>query len=158
MPKGRRQHETQKVEATLREWLNAKLVIDTMLTTPFDFSNRKRHSEQVDLSRRLLRIASVVTVAYEESGADATRSKHLRDGGKQDGQGLFFDNPEAEIACNREINKIYDETVELDIPVIKADEIDGTDDFGGPLTDRIIHGQRAAIDFLLTYPDAGGDE
>jgi hypothetical protein len=155
MAKGRQTiHATQKVEATIREWQNAKMVLISMMNTPFDTKNRARHAAQIDISRRMLKIVNAVQRAYDESGIDATRSKHTKENATQVGQEWIFNSVEADNACAFAMNTILDSAVELDVPVFEASEIDGTDDFPGPMTGSISFGQRAAIDFLLTYPDA----
>ena len=159
MAKGRKEITTHTATASLIEWMAAQNIFKGILQMPFDTSDRARHAKQVDLARRMIRIINAAERAHADSGIDAVRDKHLNEGATQNGKAWVWKTPEAQTACARAINAIYAEdeyqAVSMSVPIIHASEIDGEE---GVFGIRLIGGERAAIDFLLTYPDAGGDE
>ncbi len=161
MTKGRRTtHKNEPITATLEEFLNAQPTIERLLLAPYD---RKRQAKQIDLSQRLQRLQQRITAAREDSAVATIQQKLMRDGGQQDGQRWYFTDPQKEKAMHAGVRQVNEGPVTIDVPVITVDEVDGKEGEDGKSIETILDpnpaltaGERAAIDFLLTYPDEGG--
>lgn len=158
MTKGRRTtHKNEPITATLEDFLNAQPTIERLLLAPYD---RKRQAKQIDLSQRLQRLQQRITDAREDSAVATIQQKLMRDGGQQDGQRWYFTDPEKERAMHAGLRQVNDTPVTISAPIISVDEIDGAASADGKSVETILDpqppltaGERAAIDFLLTYPD-----
>lgn len=158
MAKGRRPTiKTELLTATLEDLLNAEPTINRLLTAPYDPT---RQRDQIDLSKRLMLLLRGINAAREDSGLAAIREKLFREHGKKEGERWYFEDEKKQRLFNEGMRAVLSEDHTIDAPFIADLEIDGdglTPAFLQP-TPPLSAGERAAIDFLLTYPDAGGDE
>lgn len=158
MAKGRRSTlKTEVLTATLEDLLNAESTINRLLSAPYDVTNQRN---QIDLSKRLMLLARAINTAREDSGVTAIREKLLREHGKKDGERWYFEDDKKQRTFNDGMRQVFGAEHTIDAPFIADWEIDGDDAAPGFLVPQpqLTAGERAAIDFLLTYPDAGGDE
>lgn len=158
MTKGRRTTlKTELLTAKLDDLLNAEATVNRLLTAPYD---PRRQAQQIDLSKRLMMLLKGINSAREDSCMTAIREKLLRDGGKQDNGRWYFDDEKKQKAFNEGMRLVLSADHTIDAPVIYAAEIDWTDELPPLLAPEppLSAGERAALDLLLTYPDAGGDE
>jgi hypothetical protein len=157
MAKGRRPTlKTELLTATLEELLNAEPTINRLLTAPYEPA---RQRDQIDLSRRLMLVLRGINAAREDSGLAAIREKLFREHGKKDGDRWYFEDAQKQRAFNEGMREVLGAEHTIDAPFIADLEIDGADGAPGFLQPNppLSAGERAAIDFLLTYPDAGGE-
>jgi hypothetical protein len=158
MAKGRRPTlKTELITATLEDLLNAEPTINRLLTAAYEPA---RQRDQIDLSKRLMLVLKGINNAREDSGMAAIREKLLREHGKKDGERWYFEDAQKQRQYNEGMREVLSADHTIDAPFIADLEIDGHGDAPGFLqpSPALSAGERAAIDFLLTYPDPGGDE
>lgn len=156
MAKGRRPTtKTELLTATLEDLLNAEPTINRLLSATYDPA---RQRDQIDLSRRLMLLGRGINAAREDSGVTAIREKLLREHGKKDGERWYFEDEKKQRLFNEGMRAVLGADHTIDAPFISGFEIDGDSVWPGILqpTPPLSAGERAAIDFLLTYADEGG--
>ena len=157
MAKGRRQTiKTELLTATLDDFLGAEPVINRILAAPYDPAFQ---SAQIDLSKRLLMLVRAIRTVRDDSGHEPIREKMLREGAKREGESWYFDDVAKQKAYKEGMRTLGSAEHTIDAPVIADSEIDGTDKDTPVLqpVPPLMAGERALIDFLLTYTDPGGE-
>lgn len=158
MTKGRRSTiKTEALTATLEDLLNAEPTINRLLSAPFEPA---RQRDQIEVSRRLMLIARGINTAREDSGLTAIREKLFREHGKKENDRWYFEDEKKQRLFNDGMRAVLSAEHTIDAPSIVDIDIDGIDDAPGVLQPNppLSAGERTSIDFLITYPDPGGDE
>lgn len=144
----------------MQQVMQAIPVLNRLLSCKYD---AVRQVKQIELGDRLLRTLRALEDARDRASLVTHQEKLRESYGKKTGEKpneiWVYDTPEKELAYTQGIIQIMSKDVDLVLPRIYSNEIDGTPDADGKLATIIdldkplTLGERQCIDWFIEYPD-----